>query len=82
MEWISVGLQTRWNKHQKKVFENTFWKKGIEVVKIVESLVRELWFVDGEKLAMGYINEAMDQGKEHIRASYKDRVAQYGLGDR
>eukprot|EP00253_Pinus_taeda_P011490 PITA_11490 len=34
--------------------------------------------VDGEKLAMGYIYEAMDQGKEQIRAAYKDRLAKYG----
>eukprot|EP00253_Pinus_taeda_P021043 PITA_21043 len=33
--------------------------------------------VDGEKLAMGYIYEAMDQAKEQIRAAYKDRLAQY-----
>eukprot|EP00253_Pinus_taeda_P003482 PITA_03482 len=34
--------------------------------------------VDGEKLAMGYIYEAMDQAKEQIRATYKDRLAKYG----
>eukprot|EP00253_Pinus_taeda_P033304 PITA_33304 len=34
--------------------------------------------VDGEKLAMGYIYEAMDQAKEQIRAAYKDRLAKYG----
>eukprot|EP00253_Pinus_taeda_P006020 PITA_06020 len=34
--------------------------------------------VDGEKLAMGYIYEAMDQGKEQIRATYKDMLAKYG----
>ena len=35
-----------------------------------------LRLVDGEKLAMGYIYEAMDQAK--IKATYKDRVAKYG----
>jgi hypothetical protein len=34
--------------------------------------------VDGEKLAMGYIYEAMDQAKEQIKATYKDRVSKYG----
>jgi hypothetical protein len=29
--------------------------------------------VDGDKLAMGYIYEAMDQAKEKIRATYKDK---------
>eukprot|EP00253_Pinus_taeda_P013082 PITA_13082 len=34
--------------------------------------------VDGEKLAMGYIYEAMDQGKEQIRVDYKDKLTKYG----
>ena len=37
-----------------------------------------LWLVDGEKFAIGYIYEAMDQAKEQIKAAYKDRVAKYG----
>jgi hypothetical protein len=63
---------------KKRVFENTFWKKAAEVVKIVEPLVKVLRLVDGETLAMGYIYEAMDQAKEQIRTVYKDRVAKYG----
>ena len=47
-------------------------------MKIVEPLVKVLQLVDGERLAMGYIYEAMDQAKEQIRAAYKDRVAKYG----
>jgi hypothetical protein len=34
--------------------------------------------VHEEKLAMGYIYEAMDQTKEQIRTTYKDRVPKYG----
>eukprot|EP00253_Pinus_taeda_P021846 PITA_21846 len=34
--------------------------------------------VDGEKLAMGYIYEAMDQAKEQIQTTYKNRLAKYG----
>jgi hypothetical protein len=60
MECISVSLQTRWQRHQK----------AAEIVKIVEPLVKVLRLVDGEKLAMGYIYEAMDQAKEQIRAAY------------
>jgi hypothetical protein len=45
---------------KKKVFESTFWKKVVEVVKIGELLVKVLQLVDGEKLAMGCIYEAMD----------------------
>ena len=46
---------------------------------ITEPLVKVLRLVDGEKLAMGYIYEAMDQAKEQIKAAYKDRVASMGL---
>eukprot|EP00253_Pinus_taeda_P010457 PITA_10457 len=34
--------------------------------------------VDEEKLAMGYIYEAMDHGKEKIRVDYKDKLTKYG----
>ena len=47
-------------------------------MKIAEPLVKVLRLVDGERLAMGYIYEAMDQEKEQIKATYKDRVAKYG----
>ena len=63
---------------KNKVFDNTFWKKATEIVKVGEPLVKVLRLVDGETLAMGYIYEAMDQAKEHIRTCYKDRVAKYG----
>lgn len=75
---------SQWSRKQdgkdtkKKVNDATFWKKAIELVKIVEPLVKVLRLVDGESLAMGYIYEAMDQAKEQIRAAYKDRVAKYG----
>ena len=47
-------------------------------MKITEPLVKVLRLVDGEKLAMGFIYEAMDQAKEQIKVAYKDRVAKYG----
>ena len=62
---------------KKKVNDSAFWKKTAEVVKIVEALVKVLWLVDGERLAMGYIYEAMDQAKEQIKETYKDRLAKY-----
>ena len=49
---------------KKKVFDNYFWKRSIELVKITEPLIKVLRMVDGEKLAMGYIYEAMHQAKE------------------
>eukprot|EP00253_Pinus_taeda_P027736 PITA_27736 len=79
-EWF----ESRWAHRQdgkdtkKKVFDNYFWKRSVELVKITEPLVKVLRMVDGEKLAMGYIYEAMDQAKEQIRATYKDRLVKYG----
>jgi hypothetical protein len=55
-----------------------FGKKATEIVKIGEPLVKVMWLLDGEKLAMGYIYEAMDQAKEQMKTTYKDRVAKYG----
>ncbi|KAH9329477.1 hypothetical protein KI387_001585, partial [Taxus chinensis] len=49
-----------------------------EIVKVAEPLVKVLRLVDGKKLAMGYIYEAMDQAKEQRRATFKDRVMKYG----
>jgi hypothetical protein len=63
---------------KKKVNDPRFWKKVAEIVKIAKPLVKVLRLVDGEKLAMGYIYEAMDQEKEQIKATYKDRVSKYG----
>jgi hypothetical protein len=63
---------------KKKVNDPTFWKKTTEIVKIGKPPVKELRLVDWEKLAMGYIYEAMDQAKEQIREAYKDRVTKYG----
>ena len=49
-----------------------------EIVKFAEPLVNVLRLVDGERLAMGFIYEAMDQEKEQIKRAYKNRVAKYG----
>lgn len=79
-EWNS----SRWARRvdgkdtKKKVYDNTFLKKVAEVVKIGEPLVKVLQLVDGKKLTMGYIYEAMDQAKEQIQATYKDKVGKYG----
>ena len=63
---------------KRKVKEEIFWKKAAEIVKLAEPLVKVLRLVDGERLAMGLIYEAMDQTKEQIRATYMDRVGKYG----
>ena len=63
---------------KRKVHDETFWRKAAEIVKLAEPLVKVLRLVDGERLAMGFIYEAMDQAKEQIKTAYKDRVAKYG----
>eukprot|EP00253_Pinus_taeda_P004265 PITA_04265 len=79
-EWF----ESRWARRsdgkdtKKKVLDSYFWKRSVELVKITKPLVKVLRMVDGEKLAMGYIYEAMDQAKEQIQATYKDRLAKYG----
>eukprot|EP00253_Pinus_taeda_P030731 PITA_30731 len=72
--------ESRWAHRQdgkdtkKKALDSYFWKRSVDLVKITEPLVKVLRMVDGDKLAMGYIYEAMDQAKEQIRAAYKDRA--------
>eukprot|EP00253_Pinus_taeda_P022319 PITA_22319 len=76
--------QSRWSHKQngrelkKKVNEEIFWRKAAKIVKVAETLVKVLWLVDGERLAMGFICEAMDQAKEKIKREYKGKVAKYG----
>ena len=40
---------------------------------VSEPLVKVLRLVDGEKLAMGYLYEAMDRAKEAIHRYYEDK---------
>lgn len=63
---------------KKKVNEEIFWRKAAEIVKLFEPLVKVLRLVDGERSAMGFIYEAMDQAKEQIKRAYKDKVVKYG----
>eukprot|EP00253_Pinus_taeda_P034661 PITA_34661 len=76
--------QSRWSYKQegkelkKKVNEEKFWRMAAEVVKLAEPLVKVLQLVDGQRLAMGFIYEAMDQAKVQIKRAYKDKVAKYG----
>eukprot|EP00253_Pinus_taeda_P004371 PITA_04371 len=76
--------QSKWSNKpegkelKKKVYEKTSWRKATEIVKLVEPLVKLLRLVDGERLAMGFIYQAMDQAKEQRKTVYKDRVAKYG----
>ena len=44
-------------------------EKAAKVLKITEQLVKVFQLVDEERLAMGYIYEAMDQAKEQIKTS-------------
>ena len=59
--------------------DHEFWSQCHHIVKIIEPLVRVLRLVDGdEKLAMGYLYEAMDRAKEEIKVRMKHKVSLYG----
>jgi hypothetical protein len=60
-----------------KVFEKSFWKKAEEIALFSEPLVKVLQMVDGDKSAMGFVYEAMDQGKEAIKLAYGDKRQKY-----
>ncbi|XP_075673513.1 uncharacterized protein LOC142642941 isoform X3 [Castanea sativa] len=56
----------------------SFWSTIVYSIKVSGPLVRVLRLVDGEKKpAMGYIYKAMDQAKEAISLSFKEREDQY-----
>jgi len=63
---------------RKRVSEDIFWKMAAKIVKVSKTLVKVLQLVDGERLVMGFIYEAMDQEKEKINATYKYIVAKCG----
>ena len=67
-DWTESGWPCRQDGKdtKSKVFDNYFWKRFADLVKITKPLIKVLRMVDGEKLAMGYIYKAMDQAKEKI----------------
>eukprot|EP00253_Pinus_taeda_P021945 PITA_21945 len=86
MKRMSLGPEWMASKHSKTlegievvalVFNDDFWKDAEEIIVVMESLVRVLSMVDGDKPAMGYIYEAMDLAKEAIKRRYGDEGAKY-----
>jgi hypothetical protein len=55
------------------VYSDSFWEGVEEVCSVVEPLVKALRLVDGDKLVMGYLYEAMDKAKESIWAYYEGK---------
>eukprot|EP00253_Pinus_taeda_P010443 PITA_10443 len=83
---MSLGPEWMASKHSKAlegikvvalVFNDSFRKDVEEIIFVMESVVRVLRMVDGDKLAMGYIYEAMDLAKEAIERRYGDEEAKY-----
>ncbi len=54
----------------EKVYEKTFWKRAEEIVLFSAPLMKVLRMVDGDKPAMGFVYEAMNQAKEAIKEAY------------
>eukprot|EP00253_Pinus_taeda_P034849 PITA_34849 len=54
-------------------YQEDFWAGVQEVCTITKPLVKVLRLVDYEKIAMGYLYEAMDRARESIRVYYDDK---------
>jgi hypothetical protein len=61
----------------EKVYEKAFWKQAEEIVLFSAPLVKVLRMVDGDKPAMGFVYEAMDQAKEAIKEAYQGKRQKY-----
>ncbi|XP_030945732.1 uncharacterized protein LOC115970212 [Quercus lobata] len=81
-KWLSCShAKTAVGKQISKIVleDYAFWSQCKHIVKVSEPLVRVLHLVDGdEKLAMGYLYEAMDKAKEEIKRRLKNKVSLYG----
>ena len=60
-----------------KIYEKAFWKRAEEIVLFIEPLVKVLGMVDGDKPAMGFIYDTMDQSKEAIKEAYGGKRQKY-----
>eukprot|EP00253_Pinus_taeda_P017474 PITA_17474 len=83
---MSLGPEWMASKHSKTLegievvalmFNDGFWKDVEDIIVVMESLVRVLRMVDGDKPTMGYIYEVMDLTKEAIKRGYGDEEAKY-----
>jgi hypothetical protein len=54
-------------------YQERFWAGVEEVCAISEPLLKVLRLADGDKLAVGYLYEALDRAKEAIHAYYDDK---------
>eukprot|EP00253_Pinus_taeda_P033596 PITA_33596 len=86
MKRMFMGPDWMESKHSKTlesievvalVFNDDFLKDAEEIIVVMESLVRVLRMVDGDKLTIGYIYEVMDLTKEAIKRIYGDEEAKY-----
>ena len=57
----------------KMVYSETFWRGVEEACLVSEPIVKVLRLVDGEKLAMVYLYEAIDRANKAIRSYYADK---------
>jgi hypothetical protein len=75
--------ESQWSKKAEgkeiveKVYEKAFWKRAEEIVLFSVPLVKVLRMVDGDKPAMGFVYEVMDQAKEEIKEAYQGTRQKY-----
>jgi hypothetical protein len=77
--WLFWKENTKQNAVVVKVspFKDNLWEKVIEVVSMIEPLVKVLRIMDGDKPLMEYIYENMDKAKEAIKTFYKGDSSKY-----
>ena len=80
-EWAKSNYATKIEANKVEVIlllDNKFWKSVTSCLKSVGPLVKVLRLVDGDvKLAMGYVNEAMDRENEQIAKNFNKQKTQY-----
>eukprot|EP00253_Pinus_taeda_P031062 PITA_31062 len=86
LKGMFLGPKWMESKHSKTLerievvpltFNDGFWKDVEAMIAMMESLVRVLRMVDGDKPTMGYIYEVMDLAKEAIKRRYGDEEEKY-----
>jgi len=74
-EWSNNKLskEAKGREATKIVLMLSFWNQAVFTLKVMPPLVHVLRLADGKrKAAMGYINEAMEKGKETIMKSFNN----------
>ncbi|KHM99312.1 hypothetical protein glysoja_043523, partial [Glycine soja] len=73
-DWIgsTYAKDSKAKKFVEQILDSSFWKSCADIVKLTEPLVRALLIADSEdKLAMGFLYQAMYKAREEMVRSFK-----------